>query len=342
MASKIVTFLQVLKYQVPIDGSSLDEFQAGIANGDKKTLYPILSYVLSRFTQLKKRAYVARYLLPIDVPPELSTDPVIVEMLMNYRNLQNTFKETHKSLEKITGGSSNLHVRIFHGYLQLNLFFTGSEMKTSPAEYKREITQLESERSQLIDKIALLKEKTAKLKGFAPLLEATTALRIQQEEESKSLENLEEQRIALAAAERQYTEINRELVEIRASSREDLSAAELMQITRNEAEEAKNLLRHVLPASLEARRQTLARLQELMNRPMKSASDLQVLHSQIAVAEQMISQLTAQVTAAQRAAGDDKLAVFRQQSTLVTRKLAQKEEQLQVGHAICFFFATFL
>lgn len=82
----------------------MDVFQTGIIDGEKKVLYPVLSFILTRFPQLKKRAYVAKFLLPIDVPLELSSDPTIIDLLVNYRNLQNNFKETHKSLEKVTGG----------------------------------------------------------------------------------------------------------------------------------------------------------------------------------------------------------------------------------------------
>jgi hypothetical protein len=38
-----------------------------------------------------------------------------------------------------------------------------------------------------------------------------------------------------------------------------------------------------------------------------------------------------EVAAAQRAAGDDKLAMFRQQSALIAKKLAQREEALEIA-----------
>lgn len=53
-------------------------FTATLLRGDKTTLISVLAYTLSRFPQLKKRAYVARYLMPIEVPPEFQHEESIV------------------------------------------------------------------------------------------------------------------------------------------------------------------------------------------------------------------------------------------------------------------------
>jgi intraflagellar transport protein 81 len=51
----------------------------------------------------------------------------------------------------------------------------------------------------------------------------------------------------------------------------------------------------------------------------------------VSALEGAVASLTAEVAAAQRAAGDDKLALFRQQGALVAKKLAQREEALEVA-----------
>lgn len=60
----------------------------------------MLSFVLSKLPALKKRAYVARYLLPVDVPPEFLANEALAETLSQYRALQAEFKDTHKAYEK--------------------------------------------------------------------------------------------------------------------------------------------------------------------------------------------------------------------------------------------------
>jgi hypothetical protein len=59
-------------------------------------VYPALAYVLGRLPALKKRAYVARYLLPVEVPPEFQHDEAVSSLLAEYRALQGDFKNTHK------------------------------------------------------------------------------------------------------------------------------------------------------------------------------------------------------------------------------------------------------
>jgi len=234
----------------------------------------------------------------------------------------------------------------------------------SATDLRREITQLEEERGQLIDKIAGLKKRTADIvsrprcparharsrlparppqpipcrptpthvqPGFGALLEATSQLRLQQEEEGRLAERMAEQRAALAAAERRYADVNRRLAETRAGAREDMTADQLLDALRKEVTEGRTLARKSLPASLEARRDTLARLQRTLMEPAKSEDDLFALKAAVASAEEAVARLTMEVAAQQRAAGDDKLAMFRQQSALIAKKLQQKEEAAEVA-----------
>ena len=155
-------------------------------------------------------------------------------------------------------------------------------------------------------------------------------MRKEQEEEARLAERMQEQRAAVAAAERRYAEVNHRLAETRAHVREDVTSGEaVLAALRAEAEEGRRLCSRVLPASLEARKETLARLQRTLAEPPKSERELAQQRSAIAAAEGACAQLSAQLSAAQKAAGDEKLAMFRQQSALVAKKLAQREEALE-------------
>jgi intraflagellar transport protein 81 len=63
----------------------------------------------------------------------------------------------------------------------------------APAELKKEITQLEQEKEQLITKINLFKSKNYGPE-FTELLDATSMLRKEQEVEARFMEKLREQR----------------------------------------------------------------------------------------------------------------------------------------------------
>jgi hypothetical protein len=131
------------------------------------------------------------------------------------------------------------------------------------------MAQLEEERGQLIEKVAGLKKKTADIKGFGPLLQATSSLRKEQEEETKLGERMQEQRMALVGAERRYADVNRKLAETRASIRDDISAEAVLDAARRENADLRHLVRKALPASIDARRETLGRLHKMLSEPAK-------------------------------------------------------------------------
>ena len=101
---RMMNFLQVLKFPIPSDKKGNEATLTGLLRGDRNVIYPVLNYVLAKFSALKKRAYVARYLLPLDIPNEFQHDEVIQELLEQYRELQIQFKDTHKALDKATSG----------------------------------------------------------------------------------------------------------------------------------------------------------------------------------------------------------------------------------------------
>ena len=49
-------------------------FRQGLVQGDKQIIHPILSWLLQNMTDLKKRAYLAHYLVKVDVPLEILSD----------------------------------------------------------------------------------------------------------------------------------------------------------------------------------------------------------------------------------------------------------------------------
>lgn len=63
---------------------------------------------------------------------------------------------------------------------------------------------------------------------------------------------------------------------------------------------------------------------------LQTEDDLLALRGAVASLEESVAVLTAETAAMQRAAGDDKLAMYRQQAALVAKKVTQREEALEV------------
>merc|ERR1719335_686116 len=109
----------------------------------------------------------------LEVPEEFLRDDKVFEVYQQYKELQSQFKATHAHVEQERQGRMN------------------------PEELQKEVAQLDAEREQLSQKIQQLQMKSEREEGFKVLLQATSMLRKEQEEEARLAEKLAEQRFQL-------------------------------------------------------------------------------------------------------------------------------------------------
>ena len=103
-APRILNFLRVMKYDfgdINNNPDLFDQYSNLLVAYDKDTLHDIIYWCLQKFEPLQKRAYLAKYLLPVDIPPEFMNDDLIFELSNNLKEYQNEFKEVHKSTDKL-------------------------------------------------------------------------------------------------------------------------------------------------------------------------------------------------------------------------------------------------
>lgn len=299
--TRMAQFLHMLKFQYP--QNQIDEFKAGLVNGQRDTIYPVLVWLLSRLPGVKKRAYLAKFLINIDVPAEFFQDNDIKSVFEHYKNLQVDFKNVHKMVDKLR--SNNL----------------------APNELKREIKQLEDERMQLKEKISQLRRKTENMSGFRNLLEVTSALRRQQEEETKLNERKREQLHNLHQAKLQFSDVDRQLRELEQSPTLRMGPQQLLDHLTKKVAEKKAQVKEILPRQMAKMQEALRNYQDIMAEP-KSEGDVRDLEDKIRSVGQHIYDLEQQIKRNQANLKDDRLIFFRQQAALVKKKLAEKEEQL--------------
>lgn len=65
-ATRLTEFIRVLNYPSNYD---LD-FTRGLVYGDKKVIYPVLHFIVTRLGLMQQRAYLARFLVSIYVPDD--------------------------------------------------------------------------------------------------------------------------------------------------------------------------------------------------------------------------------------------------------------------------------
>merc|ERR1719253_777066 len=117
----------------------------------------------------------------------------------------------------------------------------------NPSDLQREVAQLDAEREQLAQKIQHLRTKSEKEEGFQVLLQATSMLRKEQEEEARLAEKLAEQRYQLEQTEQLYLERAGRLREMRESQQQDGegNAEAMLKMLRSEVQRGREALGRV-------------------------------------------------------------------------------------------------
>jgi len=301
VCQKIMEFLMVLGFNRTFDM----EGQQQLLAGDKDMVHPILYWLLQNMDALRKRAYLARFCVNLEVPEEFLRDEQVYEIFQQYKELQGQFKATHQHLEQ----EKTEHM--------------------DPASIQSEVTQLAAEQDQLAQKIKRIQERTEKDEAFQAVLQVTSMLRKEQEEEARLGEKLEEQRYQLEHVEQLYLEEMSKLREMREAqdSQNESSADVMLKLLRNEVGKLRDAQSRVKGETMEK----VERLQELsktLSEPAVTEQDIRQLEDEVSHMTEQIHDLTSTVEENNK---DQRLAVYKQQASLVgKKKAAVVKEHLQL------------
>ncbi|DAZ95015.1 TPA: hypothetical protein N0F65_003641 [Lagenidium giganteum] len=301
-AFRYLEFLQLLKFPLPRD---MDSFRDALIHGERQVIYPILHWALKSMPGHKKRAYLGRFLAPLSVPQEYFGNETLNNMYEHYKQLQEQFKAVHKEIDQLRNS------------------------KTRPGELRKEISQLEEESHQLQEKIANLKKKTQSESGFKDILEATSALRKEQEEQAKLAERKRDQMMSLSLVEKRSRECEQRLMDLRASLSHDTPPDQLFDHLKTQVERNQDILMTKFPQEFKVQQENLQRLERALSEPPKTEADIADMEDELSSLKKSIQQFQAQIAEAQKNAGDDKLAIFRQHANVQAKKVSDKEEEIE-------------
>ena len=107
MKMRLLDFMKVMK--CPMTVPTEEEFIHNVISGHRGTIYPVLHYFLDKRKGLEKRAYLAPFLIPIDVPAQFMVDPTVNSVYQNYREMQKEFSVIHKQHDQTRGSSMAPH-----------------------------------------------------------------------------------------------------------------------------------------------------------------------------------------------------------------------------------------
>ncbi|KAL8180136.1 UNVERIFIED_CONTAM: Intraflagellar transport protein 81 [Gekko kuhli] len=190
-AKRMLCLLGILKYKPPGGTSDLSTFRQGLVTGSKPVIHPVLHWLLQRTNELKKRAYLARFLIRVDVPMEFLQDDAVADTNRQYEELMEAFKNLHKECEQLkTSGFST-------------------------AEIRRDITAMEEEKDQLIKRVERLKKRVETVQNHQRMLETARQLRVEKEREESLAQQKQEQKNQLFHAEQRLQRVQLQLKDMR-------------------------------------------------------------------------------------------------------------------------------
>ncbi|KAK2522791.1 Ift81 [Columba guinea] len=287
---RMLSLLGILKYKPPGSVSDLSAFRQGLVTGSKSVIHPVLHWLLQRTNELKKRAYLARFLVKLEVPAEFLQDDTVADINKQYEELMEAFKNLHKECEQLkTSGLST-------------------------AEIKRDISAMEEEKDQLVKRVERLKKRVETVQNHQRMLEIARQLRLEKEREESLAQQKQEQKNQLFHAEQRLQRAQLQLKEMHHAV-VDSKPESLMKKLEEEINFNSYLVTEKIPRELESKKNSAYFLQKVVSEPAMSQSDLSVI------------EIKASIIARKKEAKAEELQAAREELSGTERQMLHKTSQ---------------
>nr|XP_054771466.1 intraflagellar transport protein 81 homolog [Lytechinus pictus]XP_054771500.1 intraflagellar transport protein 81 homolog isoform X1 [Lytechinus pictus] len=299
-AMRMLAELKVLKYKPSVEPAT---FRQGLVAGNKPVVYSILEWLFQKMPELKKRAYLARFLVKIEVPGEILQEEAVMDTYAQYEALVDGFMELHRTSETLkTSGFST-------------------------TEIKKDISQMEDEKDQLTKRIERLKKKVETVPNYEHMMSIARNFRKEQEREASLAQQRQEQKNQLHHAEQRLQRMKQQLKDLKQST-VGVSADDLVKKLDEENKVNAYMCEEKLPKDLENLRKACQDLERVVNEPAMGQGDLEEIQNQIKAVNSEVNGLI-EKRMMSNDPKDDKLSLFRQQASIIARKKEGRADALR-------------
>ncbi|EAA03674.3 AGAP002293-PA [Anopheles gambiae str. PEST] len=298
----VMEALRKVQYRPAEDIDDPGAFRRGMVRGEKRLIHPILWWMFEHRERVKKAAYLARFLIPLDLPPEALAMPELGSLWAQYQETMNGFKEAHRAYEQ----------SVHEG--------------TQTRELRNDISAIETEIENVKKRIERTQSRLDKVPQQELLLEAANALRIEKERQKELLQQIDEQRQDLSRASLVHDRLQKELHNAKQSV-QGATPRNLMDGLVEETQVLEFMVQQKLPQELQQRQSEVQTLQEVIDEPNITRADLQELQQRIDELTRDIQRMV-EGRMADHSTQSDTLGPFRQQAAMVARNKEAAAEQL--------------
>ena len=178
----------------------------------------------------------------------------------------------------------------------------------------------------MLTKINLFKNKSNK-EDFQALLEATSKLRKEQEQDAKLNEKERELTQMIDFYQEQVLTVKQRLHDAKKISTQNLGPDKMLDNLRSDTRKNRDLNNEVLGRELNDKRERLQRIELLLQEPMTTQSELERLTNDVKRLQKDCIMLEDKLK--QNAPQDDKLAIFKSQAAMLIKKKEQKAAEMK-------------
>ncbi|KAE9415371.1 hypothetical protein Angca_009767, partial [Angiostrongylus cantonensis] len=303
-ALRILYQLKILKFKPPNDIEELEEWRAGLVEGAKRSVYPILLYLFSNIDMLKQRAYLAKLNLAfyVEIPSDIH-DMDTAQMQNELAVLMERFKETHARVMDVQQDSMLIE------------------------DMKSDLKAMEVEKEVLTRKIEKTFKKIQNLPSLERQMAAASELRLQKERQAELSMQRSDQRDGIIHAEKKLQRLKDQLNELRVAS-ENIDPSNLIAQLQDEIMTNRYLVDTKLSKEIEHTRQVVSELTRVSDMPAIDQSDISNLQIEVDAKTEKVMLLEQERDKTEENT-DENFSIFRHQAATVERRKKTIAQKLQ-------------
>ncbi|CAG9806581.1 unnamed protein product [Chironomus riparius] len=294
----------LVKIQYTDDETDIAALRRGLVRGDKKIIYPIFEWIFENDELIMKLAYLAKFLMPLNLPPEAISIPEVMNLYSQYEIVMEEFKDIHQGYE------------------------TAVQEGKKTRELRSDSVAIEGEIENVKKRIERLQVRLDKVPQHELLLESAKALRIEKDQQKDLTSQIEEQKQTFQRANVQNERLQKEYQNIRMAT-QGTTPKQMLDGIMEEGQVLEFMVKQKLPQELLLRQTEVQILEEVIDEPNIGREYLQDLQYKIDEVSREVQRMV-ETKMNDKSQQNDALGLgpFRQQAMVIARNKDLVAEQL--------------